>query len=90
MYESACMCACNSGSAPFGLAGLVIQLRSLKSDPKCKTGALAQFRLHHCTCTCVRLAAFVPLPGPGEGLCNVRAPDTHFGSDFPEHNCTSK
>ena len=41
---------------------IIIQLRSLKSDPRCKTDALDQFRLHHCTCICVSPTTFVPLP----------------------------
>ena len=43
------------------LWSLEVQLCSLKSDPKCNPDALDQFRLHHCTCTCVRPAAFVPV-----------------------------
>eukprot|EP00117_Sycon_ciliatum_P015950 scpid72607/ scgid15589/ len=41
-----------------------LQLRSLRSNLKCKSGTLDQLRSHHCTCTsCVCTAAFVPLPG---------------------------
>ena len=64
-----------------------IQLRSLKSDPKCKADALDQFRLHHCMCTCVRPAASVPLPGR-QGPWKLRAPGLHVGSDISERNCT--
>ena len=41
----------------------LLRVLSVKSDPKGKAGALDTFRLHHCSCTCVRPAAFVPLPG---------------------------
>eukprot|EP00117_Sycon_ciliatum_P014929 scpid97608/ scgid4195/ len=52
-----------------------LQLRSLRSNLKCKSGTLDQLRSHHCTCTsCVCTAAFVPLPGR-QGPCKLRVPN---------------
>eukprot|EP00117_Sycon_ciliatum_P041577 scpid95591/ scgid30383/ len=66
-----------------------LQLRSLRSNLKCKSGTLDQLRSHHCTCTsCVCTAAFVPLPGR-QGPCELRAPNTHTVLDFTERTCTS-
>ena len=72
----------------FTLDMSVVQLRSLKSDPKCKAGALNQFRLHHCMCICVGPAAFVQLKGR-QGPWKLKVPGLHVGSDFTERNCSS-
>ena len=59
---------------------------TVKSDPQCKADALDQFPIYHCSCTCRRPAACIPLPGR-QGSCKSRAQNMHFEWDFTYHNC---